>query len=455
MAKDGINVYNIGDYVDVPYLSDNVLHESMRGGFWPKMFRLNYVQGLGREEMPLISSAEKGKITFSGAPIEQFGEFEQGGLDKIKVPMKMRYRGMPRAGRAQLQGTGQGVDFYAREIPLYNYKNAFTLVVPFTPDGQVLRKAMEDAINGELRPAAAVWNRDYTDGDVMQMYLTGYSAHLTSLRSIVGARTDLVPHSHGNIFVAGHPGGRITHGITAAQRPGGAGYEERLRGAVNTALAASPSQTGMSAERLIAFRNDLHRLKVPPIAVPGLGDMYCIVMKDSQYTQLERDKELFRNDIIQSLPRDLKNNPFFGNVRAVFGQFVIYVYPDLWGIRVDGQNKVIADTKSSLGMPAYGPAGDWIQRSDTPGTSDENPACVAIAFGQGFASQAWGKVRMHWTMEKWDHEQNKEVGMFVFSSMVRHDVIDVYDKMGFGANAYGWNDTSALLITHSPVGGGY
>lgn len=450
---DGINTFDIADFVDVPYLTDSVLHESSRDGFWTKLLRVNYVEALGREEVPPIGNLDKGKVTFSGAPIEQFGEFEQGGLDEIRVPIKMQYRGDPRSGRVQLQGTGEGVDFMARTIPIWNLKKAFNLVVPHTVDGQALKKFLESAINDEVRPAAAKWLRDWTEGDIMHTILTGFSSNLTSLRGISGYRTDQTPYSHPNIFIAGH--GRLVHGTSSDQRPQGEGYEERLVGALNTMMATNPSETGLTPERLIAFRNDLHRLKIPRIKTPA-GEFYGLVVKDSAYSQLELNKELFRNDIIQSLPRDLRSNPFFGDVVAVFGQFIIYTYPDLFGVQIDGSNKVITHSSSSIGMPAYGPSASWIQRSGLEMvTSDQSDCAICYAFGAGFMSQVYGKVRMKWTIEQWDHEQNKEIGMHLWSSLVRNDVLDVYNKYSYGTNAVAYNDSSALLFVHAPYVGSY
>lgn len=453
IMADGKNVYDIGDFVDVPWLSDSVFHESTRDAFWTKLLRMNYVESLGREVAPPIGNLDKGKVTWSGAPIEVFSEFEQGGLDEIRVPVKMQYRGDPRAGRTQLQGTGEGVDFLTRTIPIWNLKKAFTAVVPHTVDGQALRKHLEQTINNEIRPGAAKWLRDYTEGDIMHTILTGFSANLTPLRGILGYRTDIVPYSHPNFFVAGH--GRVMHGITSDQRPGGEGMEERIVGALNTMMASdSATNVGLSPERLIALRNDMGRLKIPKIKTPA-GEFYGLVVKDSAYTQLEKYKDTFRNDIIQSLPRDLRSNPFFGDVVAVFQQFIIYTYSDLFGVQVDGSGKVITHTSSTLGMPSYGPVGSWMQRSGSDTSVDTSDLALCYAFGAGFLSQVWGKVRMKWTMEKWDHEQNREIGMHIWNNLVRADIMDYYNKLGYGANAFGYNDTSAILAVRAEYKGSY
>ncbi|HOJ04110.1 MAG TPA: hypothetical protein PK916_08905 [Bacteroidota bacterium] len=450
----GINSYEIGEIVDPQWLSDTILHESTIGAFWTKFLRQNYVTDMAFESVPPVGNVDKEKVTFSGAPIEVFAEFKKGGLDKINVPVKRRYRGLPRHGRSQLQGTGEGVEWLFRSVFLWNSKKAFNIPVEGGVDGQILRDSMQKAIENEVRPAAAEWLRDYTEGNINWTLLTGYSAELTTLRGEVDARnTGLTNYSHPNIFVAGH--GRVLHGSDANSRPGGAGYETNLVAAANTCLQGGPTANGLSTSRLIAFRNDLFRLGTRPVRT-RMGDVYCLVTKESAYNQLELEMgdRAFRETMLLSLPPELKNNPFFGNAVAVYQQMVIYINPGLFGMQTNN-GYVLQNQGSAIGMPAYGPSGEWVGSKITDNALDTNDLVCSVGFGAGFLSQAFGKREMWFTKEAWDHEQNKELGMHWWMSLMRSDVTDPRDELGLGADAFAYNDTSAILITYSPYTGSY
>ena len=452
---EGVNTYEIGSIVDPYWLSDTILHESTIGGFWTKFLRENYVTDMGFESVPLVGNVEKTKATFSGAPIETFGEFEKGGLDEIAVPIKRRYRGLPRHGRSTLQGTGEGVDWLYRKVKLWNSKKAFAIPVEGSVDQQILRKQMADAIEKEVRPAAAEWLRDYTEGAINWTILTGYSPELTTLRGEIQARdTGIINYSHPNIYVATH--GKVVHGTDSDTRPMGAGYEDNIVAAANQAMAAGPSVAGLTTERLVAFRNDMMRTGIRPVQT-AMGPMWCVALKDSAYTQLslEMGDRKYRDTMIQSLPQDLKSNPFFGGAVAVYEHCIIYQNPLQFGIQLDGSGRVIQHSGSTIGMPAYGPSGDWVGSHTIDATIDQSDLAVNIGFGAGFLTKAYGKKRMWFTGQKWDHDQNDELGMHWWCSYMRSDVTDPLNKLGYGVDAFAYHDASALLITCSPFLGGY
>lgn len=455
---NGVNTFDIGEVVDPQWLSQTILHESTLGPFWTRFLRENYVTSMGYESVPLVGDASKGMSSFSGAPIETFSEFEKGGLDKVNIPLKLRYRGEPRHGRAPLQGTGEGVDWLFREVQLWNSFKAFNIPVKGEVDHQILREKMASAIEDEVRPGASEWLMNHTEPNINWTLLTGYSSDLTPLRGEIEARnTGIVNFSHPNIFVAGH--GRVAHGNEAATRPQGEGYETAFKAAVNTCMQASPSVTGMSTERLIAFRNDLTYLGVRPVKTK-MGDMFCLALKPAQYTQLELEMgdRAFRDTMIQSMqsvPDSLKMNPFFGNAVAVYQQMILYINPMNFGIQTTAGGVAIAETSSAIGMPAFGPSGPWVGDHHVDATYDQNDCAIAVGFGAGFLSKAYGKRRMWFTVDQWDHEKNKELGMHWWCSYQRSDVFDPRNTLGYGVGAFGYNDTSALLVTNSPFGGSY
>lgn len=447
----GVNQFNMGEVYDPDILSSAIEYESVQGGFWSRFCRENWVRHMGRESVSPIGSIEKqgSMVTVSGgnsgAPIETLQHFEDGGTQS-RVPLRQRYIGSPRSGRSAMQGTGEGVRWLWRTLTIWNIKKAFALLSN-GPDAQVLRKAMADEINGNVRKAAGEWMRDWEEGNIPHTLLTGYSAELTPLVGLIDARTDVEAFSHGNIFVAGH--GQVPQGTTEDDRPGSEGYEDNLVSIVDSMMAKDPADVGMTARRLVAFRDSMQALNIPTVNTP-YGPLYLVVMKSSQYRQLSRDPE-YRQSVIDALPRDLKSHPLFAGAVAIYEHCIIFVEPTLFGIQTSG-GKVVRNTASSIGIPSYGPAGSWMARTGQASSYDTNECAIAYGFGGNMMSRVYGKVRIEFTDEVWDHGQKKELGMKAWKSLLRNDKFDIDGHLGYGANSFAYNDTSALLITRSPYG---
>ena len=440
----GVNYFDIDSIVDPNRLSTSIEYESIQGRFFTRFLRENYVASMGYEAMPPVGAVDKQNVNWSGAPIETWGDLEKGGTE-IDVPLRMRYIGTPRSGRAPIQGTGEEVRWLFRNLKIWNYRKAFALLGDGSADDQILNEAMAGEINNRVRPAASEWLRDWFEGDINWSYLTGYSANLAGniKTDILQARTDVTPFSHPNAFVAGY--GRIQYGTTAATRPGGATYEETLVSALNAAIAAN---AGMTAARLIAFRNECARLNIPRVKVPGGGEYFIMIMKDSAYAQLEKDVN-FRNDLIGSLPRDLRSNPFFSDVVAVYAQCLIFVNPTQFGVQRGLDGKVATESGSTINMPKYGPT-NWMGVTGQAASFDTNDLASTLCIGPSGLNKVWGKVRIKFTMEVWEHEERKELGLKVWQTFVRSDYIDTLGKLNMGTNVFSHNDTSAVLFTFSP-----
>jgi hypothetical protein len=67
----------------------------------------------------------------------------------------------------------------------------------------------------------------------------------------------------------------------------------------------------------------------------------------------------------------------------------------------------------------------------------------------------YGKTRFEITKQEWNHGERKEIGMRAWCSFARPDAIDKRSVFRYGAIAYLYNDSFAVLATRSPIASGY
>lgn len=442
----GLNTYDIGDIVDPHYFSTKMKYESTTGGFWCKFYRERWVGYSGKEGVSAVGKLDKAKFTFSGAPIETIQELESGGTN-VDIPMKMRYVGNPRSGNSQLQGTGEGARFLFEKKEIWNTKKAFDIVTEVTPTWQILRQNMANELKNRVRQGAAEWLRDWTEGCVPFALHYGASPELCKdISGLVDARNTFSPFSHPNTFVAAL--GRVPHGNDSDTRPGGQGFEDNIEGYINTMWTRADTATAMSPQLLVWFRMQASRLNIRPVMFAG-QPYWFVVMKDSAYAQLDNN-DRFRNDLIGSLPRNIKDNPLFSDVVAVYGQMIIYVNTTQWGVQMDGSGKVMRHT-SGIGPIKYGPANGWMGAGHGDAFAyDTNDATCTWIIDAGALARIKGKVPEKYSVEVWDHGQKSELGCFWWQSYQRPDYIDERNVLGNGEQVFAYNDSAACLITKSP-----
>ncbi|GEM_PF-1788349 len=451
----GVNAKTPGERYDPNRLSQRIERESLQGGFWTRFLRENHVERMGTREAlgpvgDVGSEDGRRRLKMSGAVIETVQDLQKGGTT-VDVPIKLRLFKDPISGRTGMQGTGEGTRWLWRQYKIWNYKKTVALVAEGSVDDQILTPSMVGAINDEAIPALKEYWRDWTEGDIPYTLLTGYSANMTALKDIEGHLSQ-TPFSPGNFFVAAH--GEVQYDLLN-ERPGTAGYEAKLAAAVNAMMAKDPSIAGLTPRVVRAFRADAARRNIGKLLVPGGKSFYILVVKDSQWAQLENHPD-FRNEINAAMPRDEMNNPLFADVVAVYAQCLIYVNPGQFGIQtVNGVVQQHSSTDASSEILKYGPTGSWVGETGQYASLDQNECALAMIVGPYALAKMYGKTRFEITKQEWNHGERKEIGMRAWCSFARPDAIDNEAYFGYGANAYLYNDSFAVLATRSPIASGY
>lgn len=443
----GANTFSWDGIANPHRLADRIEREVVQAPGWSIFLRENYVSMMGRQAgRPVgdVSPSEDGghpTPDFSGAIIETWSQLQRGGTT-IDVPTKLSLIKSPTSGNTQQQGTGESIRWLWRKLGVHNYKWAVDLGNEV--DFQKINDVMKNAIENEARPALSELAMRWTNGDINWALLAGSSANQNNLRGITGARTDLLtPHSPGNWFIAGH--GTIKHGTS--DRPKTDAFEAKVHGLLNAMVQKPVGTVGMTPARFRGMRLAANRLGIGKLKVGGGQYQNICIMKDSAYAQLESHPD-YRNELIGAHARDIKQNPLFSNVRAQYAQTLIFVFSDLFGVQV-ANNQVVGQSNSTLGMPAYGPVGPWI--SDLGITeADTNDLALTYFIGPNALAKVLGRIRIKLTLEEWDHEQRKEMGMRMWQSFVRPDRYDEDNILRNGAGAWAYDDALMVGATLSP-----
>ena len=415
-------------------LAQNTEYQARTEPFFAKFLSENVKAYTGREVPPVGRTSEPRP---PDGIIQSWRDLEHGGT-QIRIPIATRLLRNPIGGtKEQVQGMGEVNNLLYRTLSIHPWVKPVSLVTG--EDAQILRDNPLQVLNnaqGRLSDFYAEW----FDASAMWTINTGYDPFLTTLKGLTGARAAFTPFSQANFMVAGQ--GRVNYGST--NRPGSAGFETAAIGKLTSMAAAN---AGMTPDRFRAAVRWANRFGVSADNYGG-KKLLCAVMKGSAYHQLSTHAD-FQNDMRHAFPRGT-DNPLFSGAEAIFGGAIIYTVEGLHGIQTNADGSPKVDTNSSLGMPAYGPAGSFISESGSALDLDSNNIALTYFMGKGAMHRAWGRQKMKYTTQEWNHGLNEEMALHVYSNLIRGDSFDNDNNFGNGANVFYQNTSIATLATYTP-----
>lgn len=417
-----------------PHLMDLRLHRKhrLKSGLYTVLGREG--GNFSGEEIPPVGDTEA--RNFSGAVMEVWeGKLNKGGTT-IDIPRQMSLKGKPVSGSTQLQGKGESGDWTWDTVYFSNYRWPYNL--PAGVDVQTMRDEMVSAASDGERLLGDL-SVEYMIGDYNFTLLTGRSSNLSTLRSIPGAHniTTLVPHSPGNIMVAGF--GMIE--TTSDALPGTEEFESKFKAAANV---CSQNNIAFSSSDFLRLSMQARRKGIMPIYDDGSDKLHACVIKDSLYFHLFENDPKFREVVLSGFQGKYMESPIVKASRVVYGGCAVFVDTGLFGIRTDESGNIIEDPGSAVGMPYYGPAGGWISEKGTDEGLDQNDLCCSLILGPMALNKVYGRTRSEYTVEEWDHGYKREMGLALNCGVTRGEWRDAENRYGNGENAW-FQDTGMLM----------
>ena len=369
-----------------------------------------------------------------GSMVMEHMDLKQGGTT-LDIPVLIPNNTAMVYGDQDMKTKGVRSNIEYITVGVNRYQKAYDVIVKGTLQAQVLGQNLTSVLNNGAQQLK--WDLTRTvDKDLYHTVFTGTSMHMSNLSGKLNTRAFRTPHSHPNFWT--ESAGLVPH----TNKPGTAGYETAVVGALNTTNTAHKFTAAVIKK--LEYHADRRQI---PYFDTKIGPRRILIVSEEQFQQLE-DDPVYQNAKKEAFSGAGWEAEAFNNFRAQYSKSLIFSSVKIPGVRLTGTDPgTVAVNTSFNNMPYYTPAG-WY---DDLNMLDSTPLRLGILCGPDMLHKAYGSEAVRFRSYVDTAAETEQLIMSATMGYVLADITDIDGLVTGTANEFYKNQSSMVFATWSPV----